>query len=106
MKTRRRKGRRANRSLTVCAAFLAALLLLFAGPAAAANLTIVKGIVGTVAGNHIFLNGKSVDLSGIPIRNPSGKEVSAGEISPGRKVALYYRRGSLSSVVVYDPMVE
>lgn len=95
------------RFLKECAAvFLAALFLLSAQPSAAASLRVVKGIVGTVSGNHIFLEGKSCDLTGVPIRNPSGKELSVREISPGRKVALYYRRGSLSSVVVYDPMVE
>lgn len=72
----------------------------------AGDVQVVKGIVGTVAGNLIYLNGKSVDVSEIPVRNASGKELSLSEITSGEKVGLWYRRGRLVSVIVYGPMVE
>lgn len=86
--------------------FIAACFLVSTPPAAAGNLKIVKGIVGTVTGNLIYLNGKSIDLTGIPVRNASGKELSTADIMPGRKVGLYYRGGRVSSVLVFEPMVE
>jgi hypothetical protein len=86
--------------------FLAWCFLVSAHPGVAGDVKVVKGIVGTVAGNLIYLNGKSFNLTGIPVRNASGKELSMEDIVPGKKVGLFYRRGRVSSVLVYEPMVE
>jgi hypothetical protein len=75
-------------------------------PVIAGNVQVVKGIVGTVSGSLIYLNGKSVDLSGIPVRKASGTKQSFSDITPGKKIGLWYRRGSVISVLVYDSMVE
>lgn len=72
----------------------------------AGDLAIVRGIVGSVSGTRVSLNGRSYDLAGIPLQNASGKERSIEDIRPGRKVALFHRRGVLTSVLVYDPMME
>ncbi len=87
-------------------AFLGFGFLGLSRPVVAGNVQVVKGIVGTVAGSLIYLNGKSVDLSGIPVRKASGTEQSLSDITPGKKIGLWYRRGSVISVLVYDPMVE
>lgn len=87
-------------------AFLAICFLVTGHPGVAGDVKVVKGIVGTVAGNLIYMSGKSFDLKGIPVRNPSGKELSIADITPGKKVELFYRRGRMSSVLVYEPMVE
>jgi len=103
----KRRNARMLRGLKVSAlAFLAVCFLVSAPPVAAGNLKVVKGIVGSVEGTFIYMNGKSVDLKGIPVRNPSGKELSVEDIVPGKKVELFYRRGRVSSVLVYGPMVE
>jgi len=86
--------------------FMAMVILASGHPVAAGDLKVVRGIVGTVSGSHLFLGGKSVDLAGVSIQNPSGKELSLAEIAPGTKVGLFYRRGTLESVLVYPPMVE
>lgn len=86
--------------------FLAVCSLGSEHPGFAGEVQVVKGIVGTVSGNLIYLNGKSVDLTGIPVRNASGVELSLADITPGKKVGLYYRRERISLVVVYEPMVE
>jgi len=86
--------------------FLTACFLVSAPPGVAGDVKVVKGIVGSVAGNLIYLSGKSFDLTGIPVRNPSGKDLSIEDIAPGKKVELFYRRGRVSSVLVYEPMVE
>ena len=87
-------------------AFLGFCFLGLSRPVVAGDVQVVKGIVGTAAGNLIYLNGKSVDVSGIPVRNTSGAEQSLSAITPGKKVGLWYRRGRLVSVIVYQPMVE
>lgn len=104
-------GKRRNahtlRGLKVSAlVFLAVCFLVSAHPGVAGEVKIVKGIVGTVTGNFVYLNGKSVDLTGIPVHNASGKELSLADITPGKKVELFYRRGRVSSVLVHEPMVE
>lgn len=102
-----RRKTRIFRCLMVGAlAFLAVCFLGSDHPGFAGEVQVVKGIVGTVSGNLMFLNGKSVDLTGIPVRNASGVELSLADITPGKKVGLCYRRGIVSSVLVYGPMVE
>jgi hypothetical protein len=81
-------------------------ILSLGGPAVAGELRVVRGIVGTVTGHAIFLGGRSVDLDGVEIQDPSGKKVDISEIKPGAKVGLFYRRGTLVSVLVYPAMVE
>ena len=98
---------RVTRAAAACALLFMAVAILASGhPAAAGDLKVVRGIVGTVSGSHLFLDGKSIDLAGVSIQNPSGKELSLTEIAPGTKVGLFYRRGTLESVLVYPPMVE
>lgn len=98
---------RMTRAAAACALLFMAVAILASGPpAAAGDLKTVHGIVGTVSGSHLFLGGKSVDIAGVSIQNPSGKELSVAEIAPGTKVGLFYRRGTLESVLVYPPMVE
>lgn len=86
--------------------FLGFCFLGLSRPGVAGDVQVVKRIVGTVAGSLIYLDGKSVDVSGIPVRNTSGAEQSLSAITPGKKVGLWYRRGRLVSVIVYGPMVE
>lgn len=75
-------------------------------PAEAGEPKAIRGTVGTVAGSRIFLDGSSVDLAGVPVRSPSGEEISVADIVPGSRVLLYYLRGTPTSVLVYPAMVE
>lgn len=88
------------------AAWIVVCMLAGGIPAEAGDLKVVHGIVGTVTGHMVFLDGKSVDLAGVPIRTPSGEALAVTDIRPGTKVGLYYRRGTLTSVLVYPSMVE
>ena len=98
---------RVTRAAAACALLFMAVVILASGiPAAAGDLKVVRGIVGTVSGSHLFLDGKSIDLAGVSIQNPSGKELSLTEIAPGTKVGLFYRRGTPESVLVYPSMIE
>lgn len=103
---KRRKARIFRYLIVGALAFLTVCFLGLSRPGVAGDVTVVKGIVGTVTGNLIYLNGKSFDLTGIPVRNPSGKELSLADITQGEKVGIYYRKGRVSSVLVYGPMVE
>lgn len=100
------RGNRVTRAATAALLFLAVAILAPGHPVEAGDLRVVRGIVGTVSGNHLFVDGKSVDLAGVSIQNPSGKGLSLAEIAPGTKVGLFYRRGTLESVLVYPPMAE
>jgi len=103
---KRRKGRIFRYLIVGALAFVAVCFPGSNHPGAAGDVQVVKGIVGTVTGNLIYLNGRSVDLTGVPVRNASGKELSLADITPGKKVGLCYRRGRVSSVLVFEPMVE
>lgn len=92
----------------------AAVLLLVIGSIAifprvgqtAGQMKSVTGIVEEVSGNTIYIQGKSHNLEGVPVIHPSGKGLAVSEIVRGKKVDLYFRNGQITSVVVYDPMVE
>ena len=95
-------------------ALLAAVLLLVIGSIAifprvgqtAGQMRSVTGIVEGVSGNSISIQGKSHNLEGVPVVNPSGRRLAVSDIVRGKKVDLYFRNGRITSVVVYDPMVE
>ena len=101
-----RENRVTRAAFAAALLFVAVAILAPGHPAEAGNLRVVRGIVGTVSGSHLFVDGKSVDLAGVSIQNPSGKQLSLAEIAPGTKVGLFYRRGNLVSVLVYPPMAE
>lgn len=95
-------------------AFLAAVLLLVLGSVAAfpgagetaGDLKTVTGIVEEASGKSITVHGMSYNLEGVPVLNPSGKELPVSDIVRGKKADLYLRNGQINSVVVYDQMVE
>lgn len=103
---KRRKARIFPYLKVAVLAFLGFMILGSARPGVAGDVKVIKRIVGTVSGNLIYLDGKSVNLADVPIRNASGTNLSVSDITPGKKVGLWYRRGRLISVVVYGPMVE
>lgn len=91
----------------ICLAAISfALFLAAAGPGIAGDLKIVGGYVDTVSGYYVFLHGKSYDIEGAHIENPSGKTLSADSVSRGKKVDFFFRGGKLTTVLVYDPMPE
>lgn len=97
---------RSRRAAVIVAACLTAVFLASGGPATAGDLKVVRGIIGTVTGQVIFLNGRSVDLTHVTVQDSSGKDIAVSDIRPGTKVGLFYRRGTLASVVVYPAMLE
>lgn len=105
-----RKNRRTARllrfSVILALAFLSASGSFPDHAAAAGDQKVICGLVRSVSDSHIFLDGRSIDLAGVSIQNPSGKEISVAEIIPGTKVGLFFRRGTLESVLVYPPMTE
>jgi len=73
---------------------------------AADRMTVVTGIVEEVTGNSVFIHGKGYEIKGIPVLHPSGRRLAVSDIARGRKVDLYLRNKQITSVVLYDPMVE
>jgi hypothetical protein len=106
-KDRKERKRHRLRWAVVCAAALITLSILTWGvPLQAKDLKVIHGIVRTVSGSRIFMGEKSFNLAGATIRNPEGKNIAVSEIKAGTKVGLYYRRGRLTSVLVYPAMLE
>ncbi len=102
-----RVGRRAGvRAALYVIAVLAFGLL--AGPQRghAADLRVVSGIVQSVSTTEIHVGGKTYDITGVPMRTGNLKPVSPAELSPGRKVDLYFRAGKLLLVHVYTNITD
>ena len=82
------------------------LPLVFPPPALSANVKSVEGIVQRVDGPVIQVRGRDYNTAGVPMRSPSGRDLSAGDLSTGRKVEMLFKGGVLKSIVIYENMVE
>ena len=89
---------------------MAFLLLLLSGSpsvARAADYTVTGGIVESVSGTVITVEGNRYDVAGARVVTPSGKAIPFTEIARGKKVNLFVSRNNkITTVVVYPSMVE
>ncbi|MBI5420147.1 MAG: hypothetical protein HZA60_08655 [Deltaproteobacteria bacterium] len=91
----------------LCVLFLAAFVLGVAMPGNSGDLKVLGGLVESVSGDYVTLkDGRSHDIKGVTVADPSGRRLSIADIVRGKKVDLFFRSGKLTSVLVYDPMVE
>jgi hypothetical protein len=85
------------------------LLLLSGSPsvARAADYTVTGGIVESVSGTVITVEGNRYDVAGARVVTPSGGKILFAEIARGKKVNLFVSRNNkITTVVVYPSMVE
>lgn len=82
--------------------FMLAFSFMLSTASYAKNVKVVSGVIESASGNSIIVNGNSYNLSGIPILNTDGRELSTSELKEGKTVDIFFRNNSVSSIVVYE----
>jgi hypothetical protein len=96
----------AARIRAVAALLILAGIVASASPAFPDQLSILNGLVERVDGNGIRVHSRYFDVSTAVIKDPSGRVLSVGDVTPRAKVSLFFRSGRLQSVVVYPFLPE
>ena len=78
----------------------------FAAYSNAEDVSVVRGLIESVSGGSIKVNGSYYNISGAQLLNPTGQEVSTSELTEGKKVEIYFRNNNITSVIIHDYMLE
>ncbi len=81
------------------------LLLIIVVPAisnSAEKVRVKEGLIENVTFDSIEVNGEYYYISGVPLKDASGEDLSKDELKTGRKVAIFLRGKSIKSVLIYD----
>jgi len=90
-------------------------LLLFIGVPAISNsadktdkeIRVVEGLIENVTDDSIEVRGKYYNISGVPLKDASDKDLSKDELKIGKKVAIFLRGESIKNILIYEEnMVE
>lgn len=72
----------------------------------AAKVTTVQGIIETVTDDSIEVRGKYYDVSKAELVDTSGHKLTKAYLKTGGKVEIFFEDGILTSVLVYEYVVE
>lgn len=81
-------------------------LVLFIGVPAISNsadkVRVVEGLIENVTYDSIEVNGKYYIFTGIPLKDASEEGVSRDQLKIGRKVAIFLRGESITTIFIDD----
>ena len=66
----------------------------------------IEGIIQNVTGDSIQVRGRYYEISGIPLIDPSGKVLKQVSLTTGKKVEIFFQKDKITSILIYDDMVE
>lgn len=66
----------------------------------------VEGIVQNVTDDSIQVRGKYYSTSGVLLIDPSGEHLKQSSLSSGKKVEIFFEKGNITSILIYDDMLE
>lgn len=66
----------------------------------------VEGIIQNVSIDSIQLRGQYYSISNIKLINPSGENLNKSSLSAGKKVEIFFQEGKITSIIIYDDMLE
>lgn len=70
------------------------------------QVSTIEGIIQNVTGDSIQVRGRYYEISGIPLIDPSGKDLKQASLTTGKKVAIFFQKDKITSILIYDDMVE
>lgn len=83
---------------------LSALMIFFSvsGPYVyARDITTVEGLIENVTGDSIRVRGGYYHFTDVPLRDPSGKNISKSQLKIGRKVEIFIHNRSIDTILIY-----
>jgi hypothetical protein len=66
----------------------------------------VEGLIQSVSNDSIQVRGQYYSIAGIKLINPSGENLNKSSLSAGKKVEIFFQEGKITSILIYDDMLE
>jgi len=82
------------------------MIIAAAAPVHASKVRTVEGIVQNITGNSIQVRGKYYDITGTVLKDPSGKDLKKTALNTGKKVEIFFQEDRITSILIYEDMVE
>lgn len=91
-----------------CIVYLAAAIFLAVPVQAyvARQVRVVEGLIQDVTSDSIEVRGRDYSIKGVPLKDPSGKNIHKAILTKGKKVEIYFKEGIIVEVIVHDYMLE
>jgi len=73
---------------------------------AGSRVRTVQGIIQDVTNDSIQVRGKYYSISGVILIDPSGEHLKQSSLVSGKKVEIFFEKGNMTSILIYEDMVE
>ncbi|MDP3259307.1 MAG: hypothetical protein Q8M34_01790 [Thermodesulfovibrionales bacterium] len=73
---------------------------------AADKVRMVEGLIEDVTPNSIKVRGAYYDITGAPLRNASDKTLTRNDLKIGKKVGIFFKNNRITTVLIYEDMIE
>ena len=66
----------------------------------------VEGIIQYVRDDSIEVRNKYYRISGVPLLNPTGEYLENSSLQAGKRVEIFFMEGRITSILIYDNMLQ
>ncbi|MCG2727154.1 MAG: hypothetical protein L6244_00685 [Candidatus Methanoperedenaceae archaeon] len=70
------------------------------------KVRMIEGLIEDVTPNSIRVRGAYYDITGAPLLNASDKIVARNELKAGKRVGIFFKNNRITSILIYEDMVE
>ncbi|MEK6775547.1 MAG: hypothetical protein AABY87_01540 [bacterium] len=72
----------------------------------AEKVTVVEGLIENVTEHSIKVRGSNYETQGVSLLNSSGETLSNDSLRRGKKVEIFFQDKKITSIIIYEDMVE
>ncbi|MEK6692212.1 MAG: hypothetical protein AABY44_02155 [Nitrospirota bacterium] len=72
----------------------------------AEKVRVIEGLIENINNNLIEVRDRYYDIKGVPLINASGQKLTKDYLKIGKKVEIYFKDGSITSILIHEYMVE
>jgi len=73
---------------------------------AAEKVRVVEGLIQHVTADSIEVRNKYYNISGVPLKDASGRNLTKAYLKPGKKVEIYFQGDKITTILIHEYMVE
>ncbi|MCX5716931.1 MAG: hypothetical protein NTW44_01210 [Nitrospirae bacterium] len=66
----------------------------------------IEGLIEDVTPNSIKVRGVYYDITGVPPLNTSDKIAARNDIKVGKKAKIFFKNSRITSIIIYEYIVE